>query len=130
MSANNFANLRLAAWREALRVLAVQTIAMLALGGVATVVWDVQAGLGALIGAGIGLLANAYFAFALVGKPLLTGRSGDVLLSWAIKVMLTLGLLWIAMRTKIAAPPALVAGYAGSLVAHWMAGMFWLRGHR
>lgn len=130
MSADTFANLRLAAWRDALRVLIAQFAALAILWLAAALGWGVKAGLGALIGAGIGLLANAYLAFALVGRSVLTGKPGNVILSWLIKVALTLSLLWIAMRVKIVPPLSLIAGLFGSMVAHWCAVTFWLSGRR
>jgi F0F1-type ATP synthase assembly protein I len=125
-----YANLRLAAWREALNVLAIQAATILVVAVVSLVGWGKLVGLGALIGGAIGLLANAYLAIALLGKPLLRGRAGDVRVGWTIKVVLTLSLLWIAMRAKIVPPPSLVVGYVGTIVAHWLAGMFWLRDRR
>jgi F0F1-type ATP synthase assembly protein I len=110
-----------------LRILAIQAVALVlvAVGGL---LWSGQVALGALIGAAIGLLANAYLAFAMVGKPLLTGRFGDVRMSWLIKVVLTLSLLWIAMQANIVPPPSLIAGLFATLVAQWLAVSFWLRG--
>lgn len=124
-----YANLRLAAWRDAVRVLAIQAVALVLVtaGGL---IWGRQIALGVLIGAAIGLFANAYLAIALLGKPLLTGRFGDVRVSWLIKIALSVSLLWIAMRAKIVPPPSLVAGLFATMVAQWVAVSFWLRGHR
>jgi len=127
--ADIFANLRLAAWRDALRVLAIQAFALVIVS-VIGLAWGTQIALGVLIGAAIGLLANAYLAFALLGKPLLTGKFGDVRLGWVVKVMLTIGLLWAAMQTKIAPPPSLIAGLFATMLAQWLAVSFWLRGRR
>jgi F0F1-type ATP synthase assembly protein I len=130
MSGDIYANLRLAAWREALRVLAIQAAAMVVVALVCAMIWGARVGLGALIGAGIGLLANAYLAIALLGKPLLRQKAGNVQLNWLIKVVLTLSLLWIAMRSKIVPPPSLIGGLFASIVAHWFAVTFWLNGRR
>jgi len=130
MSADIYANLRMAAWRDALRVLAVQAAALVVVAVVGAVIWDKQVGLGALIGAGIGLLANVYLAVALLGKPLLSGKPGSVLLSWLIRVGLTLSLLIIAMRANVAPPLSLIAGLAMMSLAHWLTVSFWLRGRR
>ena len=126
MPADPFANLRLAAWRDALRVLAIQAVALVlaTIGGLA---FSRQTALGVLIGAAIGILANAYLAVVLLGKPLLTGIFGDVRVGWLIKVVLTMSLLWVAMRTKVAPPPALVAGLFSTILAQWLAVSFWLR---
>ena len=130
MHADIYANLRLAAWRDALRVLAIQSVSLVIMSAATTLGWGVQAGLGVLIGAGIGLFANAYLAVVLLGRPLLQGRPADVMLSWLIKVVLTLSLLWVAMRAHIVPPLSLMVGLFGVMVAHWSAGMFWLRGFR
>ena len=129
MAADPFANLRLAAWRDALRVLAIQAVALV-LATICGFAWSKQTALGVLTGAGIGLLANAYLAIALLGKPLLTGKFGDVRVGWSIKVILTLSLLWIAMRAKFAPPPSLIAGLFSTIVAQWLAVSFWLSGRR
>jgi F0F1-type ATP synthase assembly protein I len=126
MTGDPFANLRLAAWRDALRVLGIQFGALILVAVIAAVGWGTNVGLGALIGAAIGLLANAFFAVALLGKPLLTGKPGDVRVSWVIKVVLTLSLLWIAMQAKIVPPPSVVAGLTATMMAQWLAVSFWL----
>ena len=126
---DRFANLRRAAWRDALRVLTIQLVALVLASGLA-LIWGPQVALGVLVGALVGFIANVYLAFAMLGKPLLVGRFGDVRVSWFIKVVLTLSLLAIAMRAKIAPPPALVAGLFATIVAQWLAVSFWLRGRR
>jgi F0F1-type ATP synthase assembly protein I len=123
--ADPFANLRLAAWRDALRVLAIQAVALV-LATICGFAWNKQTALGVLTGAGIGLLANAYLALALLGKPLLTGKFGDVRIGWAIKVVMTLSLLWVAMQAKFAPPPSLIAGLFSTILAQWLAVSFWL----
>ena len=126
MPADRFANLRLAAWRDALRVLVIQAIALV-LATIVGLAFGRQTALGVLIGAAIGLLANAYLAIVLLGKPLATGKFGDVRVGWVIKVVLTLSLLWIAMQSKVAPPPALIAGLFSTILAQWLAVSFWLR---
>jgi len=130
MGADIYANLRLAAWRQALRVLAIQSAALVIITLIGVLIWNLQVGLGALAGAGIGLLANVYLAVALLGKPLLSGKPSNVLVSWLVKVVLTLSLLWIAMRANFAPPPSLIAGLFGTIVAHWLAVTFWLNDRR
>jgi hypothetical protein len=130
MNADIFANLRLAAWRDALRVLAVQLAAFVIGSAIATVGWGVSAGLGVLIGAGIGLLANAYTAIALLGRPLARQQAGGVLIGWLVRVGLIVSLTLIAMRAQIVPPLALILGLATISVAHWLAVSFWLNGRR
>jgi hypothetical protein len=100
--------------------------AALVLATIGGLAFSPQTALGILIGAAIGLLANAYLAFALIGKPMLTGKFGDVRVGWLIKVVLTLSLLWIAMQSKIASPPSLIAGLFSTIFAQWLAVSFWL----
>jgi F0F1-type ATP synthase assembly protein I len=126
ITVDKYANLRLAAWRDALRVLAIQFAALILVATIATLGWGTRVGLGALIGAAIGLLANVYLAIAMLGKPLLSGKQGDVRLNWVIKVVLTLSLLWIAMRAKIVPPPSLIAGLVATMMAQWVAVSYWL----
>lgn len=130
MTTDPYANLRLAAWRDALKVLAVQLIAMLIAAAIAAIAGNANFGLGVLIGAGIGILSNAYLAVALLGKPLLTGKPGNVLFSWLIRVGLTVSLLFIVMRAGFVPPASLIAGLAIVFLAHWLAVSFWLSGRR
>lgn len=92
--------------------------------------WGRPAALSALIGAAIGLLANAYLAFATVGKLLLTGKPSNMWLSWLIRVALVVSLVLIAMRSTWVVPASLVAGLAAVMVAHWLTVSFWLNGRR
>jgi F0F1-type ATP synthase assembly protein I len=130
MSADVYANMRVAAWRDALRVLAVQAAAVIVVAGLGSAIWGWRTGLGALIGAAIGLLANAYLAVALLGKPLLSGKPSSVVISWLIRVGLTLSLLIIAMRANFVPPLSLIAGLAMVSLAQWLAVSFWLSGRR
>jgi hypothetical protein len=130
MNADMYANLRLAAWRDALKVLAAQALAMVAIAAIAWLGWGIEAALGVFVGAAIGLIANVYLALALLGKPLLSGKPGSVIVSWLIRVGLTVGLLIVAMRAQIAPPLALIVGLAAISLAHWLAVSFWLSGRR
>jgi hypothetical protein len=130
MSADIYANLRKAAWREALKVLAIQAAAVLLIFAVSTLIWGRQVGLGAVVGAGIGLTANVYLAIALLGKPLLSGKPSNMVVNWLIRVGLTLSLLIFAMRANLGPPLSLIAGLAMMSLTHWLAVSFWLRGRR
>lgn len=130
MHADSYANLRLAAWRDALRVLGLQFAALMLATLGAAAIFGLQAGVGTMIGAAIALLANAYLAIAMLGKPLLTGKPGSVVLSWLIKAGLIIGLTTIALKLRFAPPLALIAGLAAVSLAHWIAVTFWLSGRR
>jgi len=119
----------LAAWRDALRVLAIQATALVIVS-VSGLAWSKQIALGVLIGAGIGLMANAYSAVALLGKPLARQQASSVLISWLVRVGLILSLTLIAMRAKIVPPVALILGLVTVSVAQWLAVSFWLSGRR
>jgi hypothetical protein len=130
MSVDPYAKMRVAAWREAVRVLLIQSMAILLIATTTMVALSGRAGLGVLLGGGIGLIANVYLAISLLGKPLLTQQASNILVSWLVKVVMTLSLLWIAMSAKIVPPLSLIAGLFGAMVAHWLAVMFWLSGRR
>ena len=96
----------------------------------AGLLWSKAHAIGALIGAAIGLVANAYMAISMLGKPMLTGVFSDVRVSWTIKVVMTVALLWVAMRANVSPPPAIVAGFFATLFVQWLAVSFWLLGRR
>lgn len=129
MSADIYANMRLTAWREALRVFAIQTVVVLVVVAISAVIWGRQSGLGMLIGAAIALLANAYLVISLLLRPMPL-KIGSVMFSWLVRVVLFVGLLWIAMRAKIVPPLSLIAGMFSVIVSHWMVVTFWLSGRR
>jgi ATP synthase I chain len=130
MNVDKYANLRLAAWRDALQVLAFQFAASIAAAIIGMFGWNPKVGLGALIGAGIGLIANVYLAVAMLGKPLARQQPGSVMINWLVRVGLILSLVIIVMRANFVPPLAVIIGLAVVSLAHWIAVSFWLSGRR
>lgn len=130
VSPDPHAGLRAEEWRDARRVITGQAVALVVVGAAAAIGWGGSAGLGAVIGAGIGLLANVYLAVALFRKPLARRNAGSVMISWFVKVTLTLSLLLWVMRAKIVPPPAVIVGLFSAIVGHWVAVSFKFGGHR
>ena len=125
VNADIFANLRLAAWRDAIKVLALQLAALVIVSVVATVGWDAKTGWSVAAGGGVGMMSAAYMAFALLRSN--TGTSArraavGFFVGWAIKTVMTIALLWMAFRSKAFSPPALLAGFAASFLAYWLVG--------
>ena len=76
-----------------------------------------------LIGGGIGIVAAGYLLIAMIrSSARVTGRPNLVglLLAWVVKTTLTVSLLLIALRSKALPPPALLAGFGGSLLGYWL----------
>ncbi len=86
------------------------------------VIFAPRAGASVLVGGGIGLLWTLYMAATLFRHSLNHGaRLGPLSLmgGWVIKVALTLGLLVMALRSKVLIPPAVLAGLFGAMLAYW-----------
>jgi F0F1-type ATP synthase assembly protein I len=77
-----------------------------------------------LVGGAIGLAWTVYMALTFFRHGLTHGRhmsAATLLGAWAIKMVLTLGLLVIAYRSPHLAPLWVLGGLVGALVAYW----FW-----
>jgi F0F1-type ATP synthase assembly protein I len=81
-----------------------------------------HAALAASVGGGIGVATTVYLAFALL-RAGMAGRADrfgiGLLVTWVVKVVLTLGLLVAAFRAKLPPLPLLV-GLFGTMVAYWL----------
>jgi F0F1-type ATP synthase assembly protein I len=120
MSSNVLAD----AARRALRTLMWQAVVVMILAAVATMFWDVRAGVSVLAGGGIGLIWTMYMAYALFKHSLNHGVHMTALTfvtGWLIKVALTVALLIAAFRSGAFVPPAVLAGLACALVAYGVA---------
>jgi ATP synthase protein I len=107
--------------RRSFSVLLWQVACVAGLAAVVMICWGVRAGLSALAGGGIGLIWTVYMALTLFRHSLNHGMrmsAGTFLAGWLIKVALTVALLIVAFRSDAIAPPALLAGLAGALVAY------------
>jgi len=76
----------------------------------------------ALVGGGIGLVWTVYMALALLKHSLTHGVRMSALsffAGWLFKVVVTLSLLVIALRSRVFAPLWLLVGLFGAMVAYW-----------
>lgn len=84
------------------------------------VAWGMRAGLSALAGAAIGVIANLYMTLkALQPARTAQGALGHVLMGQMVKVALTIGLFVVASRVPGTRWPALLVAYVSTLVVFW-----------
>lgn len=108
---------------QALRILLWQTIGVAAAAVASTLVWGPAAGAGVLVGGGIAALPTVYIALRLFMSSLRPGVPVGVhglLVGWAIKNAMTIGLLIVAFRSRAFPAPALLGGLGAALVAYWL----------
>ncbi len=90
---------------------------------VSAIFWDIKAGWSALAGGGIGLIWTVYMTLTLFRHSLAHGvhmSAMTFVAGWLIKVVLTIGLLVLAFRSKAIEPLPLLAGLSGALIAYWV----------
>jgi F0F1-type ATP synthase assembly protein I len=101
-----------------------QALSALALAVMCCVLWGAKSGWSVLTGGGIGIVSTGYMAFALL-RQRADASAAQVALSffvgWVIKILLTIGLLWLAFRSQVMAPLSLIAGFGVTLFAFWLA---------
>lgn len=104
----------------AARILRWQVGVALGVGTVAGLGWGRRAGLSALAGGAIGVIANLYMTLRAL-KPASTpaGALGRLYMGQLVKVAITVGLLVVAARVPGLSWPALLFAYLGTLVAFW-----------
>ena len=86
--------------------------------------WGARAAESALVGTGIGTVATALMAFAMlrhgdgagVGRVALSFFSG-----WLVKVLFTIAALVVALRSPKVEAVALIAGYTATFLGYWFA---------
>jgi ATP synthase protein I len=87
---------------------------------VCSVVWGHRAGLSALAGAAIGVIANLYMTLkALKSARTPAGALGQLYLGQLVKIVLTVALFIVVARLPHVSWPALLAAYAATLVVFW-----------
>lgn len=110
--------------RQALQMTLWQALSALALAVMCCVLWGAKSGWSVLTGGGIGIVSTGYMAFALL-RQRVDASAAQVALSffvgWVIKILLTIGLLWLAFRSQVMAPLSLIAGFGVTLFAFWLA---------
>jgi ATP synthase protein I len=109
--------------RQSLRILMWQAGAIVVFALVCSVVWGVRAGASALAGGAIGLFWTAYMAWILFKHSLSHGARMSAftfLAAWVIKLVMTVSLLFIAIRSRALLPLAVLAGLGMALVTYWV----------
>jgi F0F1-type ATP synthase assembly protein I len=116
------ANVLATAARQSVRILLWQALWIGMLAAISAVTLGAKIGLSTLVGGGIGLIWTVYMALVLFKHSLTHGvRMGALsfLLGWLFKVVVTISLLLIVLRSRMFAPLAVLAGLFGSMVAYW-----------
>lgn len=115
-------NVLAAAARQSVRILLWQALWSGALATIFAVTLGSKAAVSALVGGGIGLVWTVYMALVLFKHSLTHGTrmsAMSFLAGWLFKVVVTISLLVIVMRSRMFTPPAVLAGLFGSMVAYW-----------
>ncbi len=115
-------NVLAAAARQSLRILVWQALWIGVLAAIFAVTLGAQWAVSALVGGGIGLVWTVYMALVLFKHSLTRGVRMSALsffAGWLFKVVVTVSLLVIALRSQRFAPLALLAGVFGAMVAYW-----------
>lgn len=83
--------------------------------------WGTYAGLSALVGAGIGVVANLYMARkALVPERTAPAALRRLIVGQVVKVAVTIGLFMAASRLPHIVWPALLVAYVVTLLVYWL----------
>ncbi|HEU4655655.1 MAG TPA: ATP synthase subunit I [Steroidobacteraceae bacterium] len=117
------ANPLLVAARQSLYLLAWQASWVLIVALLGALVNGRIASVSLLVGGCIGLLWTVYMTLTFFRHGLTHGRhlsAATLFGAWAVKLMLTIGLLVIAFRSPHLAPLWVLGGLVGALVAYWL----------
>jgi F0F1-type ATP synthase assembly protein I len=115
-------NVLAAAARQSWRILLWQALWIGALTTIFAVTLGRQAALSALAGGGIGLVWTVYMALVLFKHSLTHGVRLSALsffAGWLFKLIVTVSLLVIALRSGVFAPLWLLIGLFCAMVAYW-----------
>ena len=108
--------------RQSVRILIWQALWSGALATIFAVTLGAKAAVSALAGGGIGLVWTAYMALVLFKHSLTHGvrlSAISFFAGWLFKVVVTVSLLVIALRSKALAPLFVLAGLFCAMVAYW-----------
>jgi len=98
-----------------------QVVAGISVALVLSAPWGPYAGLSALVGAGIGVVANLYMTRkALVPERTAPDALRRLIVGQVVKVVVTIGLFMAASRLPHVVWPALLAAYAVTLLVFWL----------
>jgi F0F1-type ATP synthase assembly protein I len=115
-------NVLAAAARQSVRILLWQALWSGALASIFAVTLGTKAAVSALAGGGIGLVWTVYMALVLFKHSLTHGvRLSPIsfFAGWLFKVVVTVSLLVIVLRSRMFAPLGVLAGLFGAMVAYW-----------
>jgi ATP synthase protein I len=106
--------------RIAARILLVQAAMTIAITVLCALAWGRIAALSALVGGGTGLIANAIMTLLVLNAaPNAVSALGRLVMGQAVKLMVTVSMLFIVARGGWANWPALLAAYAATLFVYW-----------
>lgn len=108
--------------RQSLRILVWQALWIGLLAAIFAVTLDTRAALSALAGGSIGLVWTMYMALVLFKHSLTHGVRLSALsffAGWLFKIVVTVSLLVVALRSKALVPLPVLAGLFGAMVAYW-----------
>ena len=115
-------NVLAAAARQSVRILLWQALWSGALATIFAVTLGQKAAVSALVGAGIGLVWTVYMALVLFKHSLTHGvrlSAISFFAGWLFKVVVTVSLLVIVLRSRMFVPLAVLVGLFGAMVAYW-----------
>jgi len=111
-----------AAARQSVRILLWQALWSGALATIFAVTLGTKVALSALVGSGIGLVWTVYMALVLFKHSLTHGvrlSAISFFAGWLFKVVVTVSLLVIVLRSRMFVPLAVLVGLFGAMVAYW-----------
>ena len=115
-------NVLAAAARQSVRILLWQALWGGALATIFAVTLGTKAAVSALVGSGIGLVWTVYMALVLFKHSLTHGvrlSAISFFAGWLFKVVVTVSLLVIVLRSRMFVPLAVLVGLFGAMVAYW-----------
>ena len=115
-------NVLAAAARQSVRILLWQALWSGALATIFAVTLGAKAAVSALAGGGIGLVWTVYMALVLFKHSLTHGvrlSAISFFAGWLFKVVVTVSLLVVVLRSRMFVPLAVLVGLFGAMVAYW-----------
>ena len=115
-------NVLAAAARQSVRILLWQALWSGALATIFAVTLGAKAAVSALAGGGIGLVWTVYMALVLFKHSLTHGvrlSAISFFAGWLFKIVVTVSLLVIVLRSRMFVPLAVLVGLFGAMVAYW-----------
>ena len=115
-------NVLAAAARQSVRILLWQALWSGALATIFAVTLGTRVAVSALVGSGIGLVWTVYMALVLFKHSLTHGvrlSAISFFAGWLFKVVVTVSLLVIVLRSRMFVPLAVLIGLFGAMVAYW-----------